>query len=941
MSLQVKPPSKRNSQTQSKTFDIDEKTMDRLTRSPKEKKATDAFLAKQRTRASSRNLSSHGVSPLSSKSQAELDRRPLSPLEVEAMLLGAPYFSVRKSAEQYRSEVTFRGGNIKASLNFPADYEGFGHATFEASTLSRTRKEEVIERPSSNHGTEAIRPAGGLVEVPSMLTANGLDTGAVGFEHFLQIPIGDDVVLQDNDVLEKRKQLHLDPEWLGLRALNMDHLINRLTEMGELYSEIKQHQWESPAPWNRSKLEEMGEDLFDKLLSAELGTTSAGTGSVTAKSQVAALQRVLNTKSLWRDFSNVEWRARIGQLLWSPEDFEEFGKDGERLHSERDVLILQITLAAELFMRILALEALSSSFPPIVTQDDCEMLESQRGTKIKWDLVLAERFLDNLNISAKVPPKDKDKTNRSSFFSAISFFSAKEEQDDGEQSVQPMLYSRNETEQLEGLTHFAEAIDWPHTQDVKTELESKLSRSVKEQPVSSAASIYATPLSSPKFPSTPGNRNSFFGFSERGQRPGFSRKTTAQSISLWPARNIAGNVESFEVGGWLSRSWLSGLVMPGEAARHFLISALLENSPQAITALGEEANLYGGFVYKGKSFWSKSCVVGRVLAARRGTKECMGWISVPGTEGLEDGWLGVDVRESPSDRSKPRIKSTETVEKDSDPIKGNKIESLQAGDFARPSDGPLVMGNEVKFEGLTLTAASDDDRNGTPQETAKDSEADAIASLTFSSPINSKLDKLAVPLTYDVHFVSSYPCHPQITRSRAQSRPLTPSPQLSFENKEDAQKKSSPDKKGNETPEKPDKPWVRHTNNISSSSTSSFQHKEKELPSLPAHPLHIDFQFTTVPVATLLSIPESSRPRALSTPTERKMSVATSGAFDDEASQEVVVLDCRGDEDLQLFARAWCSKVGESALIGKSGRTCLACCVREARALGLGVIIRI
>ncbi|KAK5175259.1 uncharacterized protein LTR77_000396 [Saxophila tyrrhenica] len=1000
----VKPTSKRNS-VQVRTFDLDDKVMDRLTRSPKEKKATEAFLEKQRTRASTRSRHpSNGVSPMSSKSQAELDRRPLSPLEIEAMFLGAPYFQVRKSVGHYNPEVAFQGGDVKTTSKFSPDYEGFSHASFAASTLSKSRSQEQVERPSSEQGNETVKYGSDVLEVPSMLSAEGLDTGAVGFEHFLQLPIADDLAVQDDTApLKKREQLQMDPEWLGLRQLNMEHMIDRLTEMGELFAAIKEHQWESPDPWNRRKIEEMGEELFDKLLSAELGTTSAGTGSVTLKTQVAALQRVLNTNGLWRDFSRVEWRTRVGQLLWAPEDFEQTQVDGSRTLNERDVFLLQITLSAELLMRLLALEALSFSFPPIVSQEDAEALDTQRGPKIKWDLILADRFLSNLNISAKtLPPPiptsaEKGVANRSSFFSAITFFSAKEDplDQDSSHSVQPLLFAKNEPEQLAGLAHFAHTLQWPHADDVQRELESKLSKPFSNRPLSTAASIYATPLSSPRLPPTPGARNSFFAFPS--SRPGFSRKNTAQSVSLLPARNIAGNVESFEVGGWLSRSWLSGLVMPGEPGRHFLMSALLENSPQAITVLGEEANLYGGFVYGQRGFWSQSCIVGRVLAAVKGSVGCMGWVSVPldgeTRKGLDDGWMGVDAQELPAVAARPCIRDSEAVAKESDPIKGHKVESLQAGDFNRPTDGPLVMGNEVKFEGLSIATAtspfkSTSDTSSSDSVTPTDEPSStSTAVLTFSSPINKQMPLLTVPLTYDVQFISSYPCHPQTTRPRGLSRPLTPSPQFSFEHRstpssaatgtiatdgrstprkhqpKDSTTSSTPNKAHHQadlsgTPSttaiaKPPTPWTqgtKHPSNPSTSSSSSttltttpkensFAPKEKNLPSLPAHPLHIDFQHTVLPAASLLSLAPESRPRALSSPTERKMSAAM--AEENGLDEEVVVLDCRGNADLEVLARAWCAMVGESAVVGRSGRTCLACCVREARACGVVVVIRV
>ena len=931
-----KPSSKRNSQIHVRTFDLDSKTLDRMTASPKGRKATSGFLEKQRKRANSRKPST-GVSLISTPNQAERDRRPLSANELEAMFLGAPYFNVRESKGSYKPQVTFKGGDTNASLKFPTDYEALGHSSFASSTLCRTHSHEEGGRPpSSSHDTETMKAGSELREVPNMLSARGLDPGAIGFEHFLQMPISDAIVLhQDKSVLDKRKQLKLDPEWLGLREINMEHMIHRLNELGELHAGIRDEQWESPEPWNGGKIEEMGEELFEKLLSAELGTTSAGTGSVTLKTQISALQRVLNTTGLWHDFSLVEWRIRVGQLLWSTTETDINQLDDLRLPSERDVLILHITLAAELLIRLHALEALSSSFPPAVSQEDANALESQRTSKIQWDLLLAERFLDNINITPKTPSESEKKANRASFFSAITFFTAKETEEELEESVQPVLTPKGEAEQLAGLVYFAESIAWPHASDVKTELESKLWKGSKERPISTAASIYATPLSSPKFPSAAGSRTSFFGFSEK-KRPGFSRSATAQSVLLSPARNIAGNIESFEVGGWLSRSWLSGLVMPGEAANHFLISTLLENSPQAITTLGEEANLYGGFVYEGRSFWSTSCAVGRVLAASSGAKECMGWLSVPEPKLQNDGWIEVGTKEVPATSSKPRIKSGDKVALDSAPLHQYPVSSIQAGDFTRPTDGPLVMGNEVKCEGLSInisTSSFNSETTITP-----DAPNTAVACLTFSSPINSKLDRKIVPLTYDVHFVSSYPCHPRVTKPRSGSRPMTPSAPFALESNGSSPTtpKPSTPKSNSQTVATKTPTDSKHPSKAGSMSTLNFSVFEKELPSTPAHPLHIDYQFDIIPVAHLLSIPWENRPRALSSPHERKKSTATISSNE----EDVVVLDCRGTEDLELFARAWCAKVGENALIGKSGRTCLACCVREARALGICVVIR-
>lgn len=45
--------------------------------------------------------------------------------------------------------------------------------------------------------------------------------------------------------------------------------------------------------------------------------------------------------------------------------------------------------------------------------------------------------------------------------------------------------------------------------------------------------------------------------------------------------------------------------------------------------------------------------------------------------------------------------------------------------------------------------------------------------------------------------------------------------------------------------------------------------------------------------------------------------------------------------DSEILARAFCSEKGWNALISRRGRGCLACAVREAGALGWGVVLRV
>lgn len=894
-----------------------------LAAQPKEKQASATFLSKQREKAQGRKASST-ISPLS-ETQAERDRKPLSAEEILAMFTGAPYFNV----EDRRPQVIFRGGDAVRAARYSTDYEKLDVSSFGACTLGQHRTRQLEGKPSPCcHETQPAKEESTfmLLEVPSQLAATGREPGAIGFENYVQLPVADSLVVAEKvPSMAKRKLLRTDPEQLGLRKVDMEDLIKRLNELTDLYA-TKHDEIEASQYWDENKVEELGDDLFNNILSDELSVK----GDSSLKTQISALQKVLDAPNVWHDFSIVEWRIRVGQLLWASDDTEK--------PSERNVLLLQITLAAELLARLVALESMPTAFSstqPLLTAEDADILEKERSTKIKWDLLLAERFLEKVSIAKKPSEEDSRKQNRSSLWSAITFLTAKETVDDD--FVEPIVSPKDDLRQIDGLVNFAEAIYWPHAKEIRQDLEAKLSAGIQTpgrsgpRPLSTNGSAYATPLTSPLFPGTPGTSSSFFGFVEQKTRPGFARTTTAQSVRLLPSRSTAGSTgldtgEAFEVGGWLSRSWLSGLVLPGEPASHFLISTLLENSPQAITALGAEANLYGGFVYEGRSFWSKGCVVGRVLGAAEGSAECMGWVSVPGAgvEELEDGWLAVNVKDRPPQSSgkKERIMDSDAVARASDPLHGEPETNIQAGDFVTPADSNLVLGNEVKLHGLLFSSGSTlgkpSKESSLPMAGISDPEP-LDASLVFSSSANSKLSKVSVPLTYDVQFVSSYPCHPPRLKSRPINKPFAQDAKLSVE-----EEKENDPKPAEETRQSKKESKAKLRASI-----------QKELPPPPAHPLHIDFSFSTVPVATLLSQLTENRPRALSSPGERQ-----AADHSDRDSEEVVVLDCRGTEDLELLARAWCSKTGNDALIGKSGRTCLACCIREARALDIAVVIR-
>jgi len=72
-----------------------------------------------------------------------------------------------------------------------------------------------------------------------MISANGIEPGTVGFEHFLQLPVADSLAaLDETATFQNRSVLLSDPSELGLRPYSFASLVQRLNTAGELYKTL-------------------------------------------------------------------------------------------------------------------------------------------------------------------------------------------------------------------------------------------------------------------------------------------------------------------------------------------------------------------------------------------------------------------------------------------------------------------------------------------------------------------------------------------------------------------------------------------------------------------------------------------------------------------------------------------------------------------------------
>jgi hypothetical protein len=478
-------------------------------------------------------------------------------------------------------------------------------------------------------------------ERPNMLSMFGLEKGSIGYQAALELSVSD--ALQEElwgfpsltarrpAVLEQRKRLLTSKD--GLRDVQEHFIMEQLIKNSRRYTE--QH----------LRLHRLTNELYNELFLHILHPPTKvldHNDPYSLAVQILALVKVLATPNMWIDFSHVEWRIRLGQLLWDNPVEDEAGdgastKAGEsaaNLQEERYWLLLQILLACELLIRLDAITDGAELDSGCIPRAEVYKFEKEANTSVRWSLILARTWLENMEVVRMEPtvPETGDEEKRTGWLATLTkrMSLSHHHHHDSSPHRSPVyaIRPKHAERQADGLAHFARLLRWPEAESYVSKISENCRSVVEGTPIH-------TPLVAPSSRRRPSSDHGEGERSSSGGRPNHKRhRRTIFSTELKPA-------------GWLTKSYVSGLMLPGEGLCYLLMAALLENNPEALSRLGSTANLSGGFVYSGKSFWSTACIVGRVLAAGKGAVECMGWISsdvIP--QGFGDGWLDVEVEET-------------------------------------------------------------------------------------------------------------------------------------------------------------------------------------------------------------------------------------------------------------------------------------------------------
>jgi hypothetical protein len=770
-------------------------------------------------------------------------------------------------------------------------------------------------------------------EKPSMLSAQGLEKGSAGFQAALEAGVAD--VLQEEQwgfeymgsratsIVEARQRIMAGgPD--GLRRPSEALVLDLLIQCSMRYRAGR------PATATRASIaDELHAALFANLMHPPSRVLDHRDPRG-LPSQVRHLLRILAMANVWIDFSQVAWRIRLGQILWGGGDADlgrgpgpattplgaagsrgpknDLGRRDERVE-ERYWLLLQILLGCEMLIRLDAITEGDELGVESINAAEVRRFETTATESVKWTLVLARCWLDNVEVvrGEPTPPSSAglspvlaptadgeeemvasaEKTSATAttatsgggWLSALaetvklgaasmmadhaSIVASSSSSLPAPHSPAPShlpvykIQGLHSLRQVNGLAHFARKLRWPGadafaarvlgirhaaTDDIATAMSARTSyfgpADIKLAQAKSSSSLATTP-------------------------------TPASASSAGPPTRLSRQADTvLEPSGWVSRSYLSGLVMPGESLGHLLMASLVESDADALDALGSVANLCGGFSYAGKSFWSTTCVVGRVLAAGKGATECMGWVSSDvAPDRFGDGWVDVDV-DSPDGTftrldKRARIWDKVRVERESHIFGTTRPKSVLATDFVVPCDDSYAVPPPdvaIELDSLQLVEkAGSEVVAATPTPGTTASTARTAASIRSCSAVvafsvqvgDGDVTEHRFGLKRDVHFVTAHPC---VTSPRVRLVRSSPS-----------------------------SPTIRQVDVTGSLAGST------KTTCLSGHPLHRSYSYHVMHLSELLARYQTSSLQDLFTPSG---SPKSGGGISPATPHRVLVIDC-------------------------------------------------
>jgi hypothetical protein len=332
-------------------------------------------------------------------------------------------------------------------------------------------------------------------------------------------------------------------------------------------------------------------------------------------------------------------------------------------------------------------------------------------------------------------------------------------------------------------------------------------------------------------------------------------------------------------------SWFSGIILPGRTLPWLIMNSLIDCDRDTGDALKYLTHMQpsSGFQYRANTYWSASCIVGKVLGAARGVKQIAGWVGpciyTPDLKRTE--CVKVKQYESPD----PRLTEADilSMEERSNPL-GPVDDTYPVDDYEVPLPDTEDVTDLIRIEKLAFLPAKEQ-----PSSTRNL----PGAPLLFDAAIHFACGGTSWPLRlkYDVSFINAFPCHQGPHGTIFQRLYLY---------------------------------------RVSRMLTETV--------------LFYDFAYTAIRIDDgLVDLHDwhtqsgrLKRPSPRSSPKKLALEKPVSAH---EQVNRVLAIEALGVSDNEVFARAWCAHHGFSAMVANVKETCMACAIREAYAACVSVVI--
>ncbi|KAF2811659.1 uncharacterized protein BDZ99DRAFT_440548 [Mytilinidion resinicola] len=326
-------------------------------------------------------------------------------------------------------------------------------------------------------------------------------------------------------------------------------------------------------------------------------------------------------------------------------------------------------------------------------------------------------------------------------------------------------------------------------------------------------------------------------------------------------------------------SWFTGVILPGVTLPWLLMNTLIDCDRDTGDPLKYLTHIHpeSGFQYRANTYWSYQCIVGKVLGAARGVNAIAGWIGpCIFTPDLKRTEC-VRVRQAVPPEPRLTTQDVSSMDVRTNPL-GPLEEAYPIADYEVPMPDTEDITDLIRMEKLGFQPVKNQPSSSRYGDGAP---------LLFDAAIVFACGGQSWPmrLRYDVDFLAAFPCHqgPHVLFYDFTYRAIKVDDGLVDIHDWDRQS-------------------GRSTISRSSSRPSSSHHS----------------------------------------PSSRALTTRPSPADADLAHMQVkkvLVIEALGVSDNEVFARAWCSQWGHSAVVANMNYTCLACAVREAYAACVSVVI--